>query len=273
MSFAHVNGINICYEIHGKGYPVILIPGFSCKKEIFRAQVGALSEEFKTILFDNRGTGKSDRPDVPHTMEMLAEDVRGLLDFLAFKKANIIGWAFGGMIAQHFVLKYPERVNKLVLWAANYKGTGIEDLTQQTIKGLELRKKLPEKYFWRSSRLVFFHKFRKEMEANPSKKFHGLWSVEDLIKDNTIDPPTPKDIENQAHAIAGHNTLERLHEITNETLLFGASHERICPVSILKEMNKRIPNSKLKIIQKAGHYCLLSKAPEANQILIEFLKE
>ena len=117
MSFADINGIKLCYEIYGRdnNIPIILIHGFGAKKEIWNSQVGALSKKFKVITFDIRGSGKSDRPNKPYTMEMFADDIKGLMDYLNIEKSHILGRSMGGMIAQNFVVKYPEKVNKLIL--------------------------------------------------------------------------------------------------------------------------------------------------------------
>ncbi len=113
--FADVNGIKICYEVQGDGYPIVLIHGFGVKKARWIGQFAQLSEHFKVIRFDNRGAGKSDRPNEPYTMELFAEDTKGLLDSLGIEKAHIIGWSVGGMIAQHFAIKYTNNVEKLIL--------------------------------------------------------------------------------------------------------------------------------------------------------------
>lgn len=277
MSFADINGIKLCYEIYGRdnNIPIILIHGFGAKKEIWNSQMGALSKKFKVITFDIRGSGKSDRPNKPYTMGMFADDIKGLMDHLNIKKVHLVGRSLGGMIAQHFALNYPECVDKLVLITTN---PGIPDeqggemLKESYIEGLKRLKEDPVKMFWQKARVLYYQKFRKQMEANPKKKFHGIWSVEDLIKESTIDPPTPQDIKNRTHAIAKHNTLERLSAIKNKTLLLAASHDRLTPKSSMVEMHKRIPNSTLNIIEKAGHFMTLSRAPEINKIIIDFLQ-
>jgi len=278
MSFADINGIKICYEIYGSdnNIPIILIHGFGAKKEIWNSQVGALSKKFKVITFDIRGSGKSDRPNKPYTMGMFADDIKGLMDHLNIKKVHLVGRSLGGMIAQHFVLNHPKCVDKLVLITTNPgmpDEQGAEMLKESYIEGLKRLKEDPVKEFWQKARVLYYQKFRKQMEANPKKKFHGIWSVEDLIRESTIDPPTPQDIENRAHAIAKHNTLERLSEIKNKTLLLAASHDRLTPKSSMIEMHKNIPNSTLKIIEKAGHFMTLSRAPEINKIIIDFLED
>ena len=275
-AYALVNNISICYEIHGDGDPVLLVHGFGAKKESWIAQTEPLSQHFKVIKFDNRGAGKSDRPDGPYTMEVFADDINGLLDILETKKTHIIGWSLGGMIVQNFILKYPEKVNKMVLINTNY-GTpdesGAEVYKNMRLQGLKSIKEDPVKAFWQSIRTDYYIKFRKQMEADPSKKWYDLWSADDLIQESIIDPPTEKDVIVQAGAIATHHTFDRLHEIKNETLLITSSHDRITPQSVMEEMHERIPNSTLKLIDKAGHGSPRSRAPEINQMIIEFLKK
>ncbi len=275
MSFAKINGLKLSYQVYGIGFPVIFIHGYGAKKEIWRTQVVDISKEFQTITFDIRGTGKSDRPNIPYTMKMLAEDVKGLMDFIGVEKVHLIGRSFGGMIAQNFVLQYPEKVEKLVLIATNFGRTDtdwVEIPKKGRLEEVETIKRDPSKAFKQKSRWVFHVKFRKEMEANPSKKFFDIFSMEDLIRESTINPSRPQDIINQAEAMKTHYTLERLHEIKNKTLLIAASHDRQTPVSVMTEMRKRIPNSELKVISEAGHFMTLSRASEVNDIILNFLK-
>ena len=239
-----------------------------------------LSEHFKVIAFDNRGAGKSERPEGPYTIEMYADDIRGLMDYLKIEKAHIIGWSLGGMIVQIFLLKYPARADKAVLINTFYKTVGgsgdtkyREMYVKMRIDELEENKRDPIAAYLKSARASYHVKFRREMEADPTKKFFGLWSVEDVAKERLIDPQTPRDLENQAGALEGFNTLESLHEIRHQTLLLAASHDRILPKSGMIEMHERIPNSSLKIIDKVGHGSPRSTALEVNQAIINFLKE
>ncbi|MFW9818465.1 MAG: alpha/beta fold hydrolase [Candidatus Thorarchaeota archaeon] len=273
--FADVNGIKLNYEIKGDGEPLLLVHGFGSKKESWIAQFQPLSEYFRVIRFDNRGAGKSDRPKGDYTMELFADDIAGLLDYLHIDKTHIIGWSLGGMIVQNFILKYPNRVNKMVLINTNhglpneqgadfYKNSRIEEIKKIEIDHV--------KTFWESTRTSYYIKFRKQLEAEPSKKWYGLWSAEDLIEQSIIDLPTIEDIEFQASALKSHNTFDRLSQIKSETLLITASHDRLTPQSSMEEIHSKIPNSKIKVIDKAGHSSPLSKAPEINRIIIDFLK-
>ena len=274
--FAKINGVKICFEIKGEGYPIILVHGFGGKKEDWIAQFGPLSKKFRVIRFDNRGAGKSDRPKITYTMEVFADDIKGLMDYLEIKKAHIIGWSLGGMIVQNFVLKYPEYANKVVLINTNY-GTPDEQgpnvYKKMRLDELEKLKKDPVKAFWDGAITSYHRDFRKQMEADTKKKFYDLWSVEDLIREKTINPSTPEDIESQANALITHRTYERLEEIKKETLLITSSHDRVCPKSVMVEMHEKVPNSTLKVIDKAGHSSPRSRAPEVNKIIIDFLME
>ncbi len=272
---ADVNGIKISYELKGTGFPILFIHGFGSKKEIWKPQIIELSEKFRTISLDLRGTGKSERPNYPYTMEIFADDIKGLLDYLEIKSIHLIGRSLGGMIAQNFVLKYPTYVDKLVLITTSPRfrdSAAIDIVVENRIKEIEMLKSNPEKAFWNKSRFLFHQKFRKELKANPKKKFYQAFSLEDLIEESKINPSKPQDIINQGNAMKDHHTFDRLHEIHNETLLLAASHDRFFPLTTMIEMNKKIQNSSLKIIQNAGHFMTLSRASEINNLLRDFFE-
>jgi len=274
MPKADVNGIKISYKIKGEGYPLIFIHGFGSKKESFMAQIPALSEKYKVIYFDSRGAGKTERPNLPYSMDMFADDIKGLMNYLKIEKTHLLGFSFGGMVAQNFVLKYPNSVNKLILintLPMIPENFDPEPYVQTRIKGLELRLQDPVKAFWESTKFGFYPEFRKKMKENPKKKFYGLWSVEDLIEYYTTNPPTSQDIRNIAYSFKTHDTVKRLNEIKNETLLLTASHDILVPKARMFEIHDLIPDSTIKVMENAGHESPKSKAPEVNQAILNFL--
>ena len=274
--FAEVNGIKLCYEVKGEGYPVVLIHGFGVKKEQWIGQFGTLSEHFKVIRLDNRGAGKSDRQDEPYTMKLFAEDVKGLLDYLGIEKSHIIGWSVGGMIAQHFAIKFPNSVEKLILintisaWPADK--SGLELYKNGQIARYNARLEDPEKTFFEAVKMGYSRPFIKLMKAEPKKKFHGLFSAEERIKDSTINPATPQDIANQAHALGSHNVTDKLHLIKAETLIMCADKDRQMPKAVNLKIHEGISNSKFVVIEGASHESPIEKAPEVNKIILDFLK-
>jgi pimeloyl-ACP methyl ester carboxylesterase len=273
---AEVNSIKICYEEKGKGFPVLLVHGFGGNKEGWIGQWVPLSQHFRVIRFDNRNGGCSDRPNIPNTLDMLADDIKGLMDYLKIEKAHIIGWSMGGIIVQKFAVNYPDRISKIVLintvMGSPYKKAE-EIVVKNSLEELEFRKKNNEQAFWTSTRLGYHIKFRKEMKSNPNKKFYGLWFVQDLIDIQNINPVTPQDIINQSKAVYPPLSKDELKGIKNKTLLIASSHDRLTTKNALIEMEKIIPNSRLVIIERAGHNSPISRAPEVNKIIIDFLKE
>lgn len=271
--YAQVNDIKICYEIHGEGFPVILVHGFA-KKEFWIGQIGELSKEFKVIIFDNRGVGKSDRPDELYTMEMLRDDLKALIDFLNIKKAHLIGHSEGGMIIQHFVLKYPEMVDKLILISTNMgfpDESAVELFKNNQIAIYESRLKDPIKTFYDKMKLRFSRKFFKEMEQDPDKIFHGIFSAKDLMTIDNTDPWMPQDILNHSHALSTHDTSDLLHKIKNKTLIITGDKDRLTPKIASEQLHEKILNSNLIVIE-GGHYFPLEKAPEINKHILDFLK-
>lgn len=109
MPYAKVNGIKIYYEIYGEGYPLLLIGGLGSQIQSWAVQVPIYSKHFQVIVFDNRGAGKSDKPDVPYTTELMADDASMLLDALGIESAHIAGKSMGGMIGQWLAIKNPQK--------------------------------------------------------------------------------------------------------------------------------------------------------------------
>ena len=109
------------------------------------------------------------------------------------------------------------------------------------------------------------------MMEDTKKKIHGIISAEDLIKLSVEDQATPQDIINGANAIAEHNTIDRLHEIKNVTLILCGEKDSLSPVLVNEKLHELIPNSKLEIIKGVGHASVLEKAPEVNKAILDFL--
>ena len=273
MPFAEINGVNIYYESQGDGFPLILIHGYASSHNTWVAQVGALSAHFKVITLDLRSCGKSSHPEESYAFEDFVEDLKGLMDHLNIDKAHLMGQSMGGWIIQQFVLKYPERANKLVMVGSNHKGDGLHILKNSYIDIYNLRKEDPEKAFWKFVRFVHTIKFRKELEADLKKKIHGIISAEELIEEKNHDQCTPKDLENQAVAGSTHDSLDELHKINNPTLIIAANKDKLSGVLVSEQMHEKIPNSTLEVIEEGGHEFFFSHALEVNKLVIDFLKE
>jgi pimeloyl-ACP methyl ester carboxylesterase len=115
MPTIRANDINIYYEIHGEGEPLVLIAGLNSDHTLYRGIIPQLAERYQIIAFDNRGVGQTDKPDIPYSIEMMADDTAGLLHALGITQAHILGASMGGRIATALALQHPQLVTSLIL--------------------------------------------------------------------------------------------------------------------------------------------------------------
>jgi len=114
-----VGTIQLHYDLQGNGEPLLLIMGFGLSSASWRPEfLAGLAPTFRVITFDNRGTGRSDQPDNPVSIALLADDAAALLDTLGIARAHVLGVSMGGSVAQEFALNHPQRLAGLVLGCA-----------------------------------------------------------------------------------------------------------------------------------------------------------
>jgi pimeloyl-ACP methyl ester carboxylesterase len=115
MPTVSANGIDIYYEVHGEGEPLVLLAGLNSDHHLYRSIVPQLAARYQVLIFDNRGVGQTDKPDIPYSMEMMADDTAGLLEAVGIRDANILGTSMGGRIAVALALRHRELVKRLIL--------------------------------------------------------------------------------------------------------------------------------------------------------------
>ena len=122
MPKANIRDMEIYYEEHGQGPPLVMILGLGQDTATWSFQIPELSNRLRLIVFDNRDCGKSSRCLDDYTTRTMAQDTIGLMDHLGIDQAHICGTSMGGMIAQQVVLMAPERVNSLILASTTFWG-------------------------------------------------------------------------------------------------------------------------------------------------------
>lgn len=115
MPFLQNNGTCHYYRVDGEGPPLLILSGWTQPLFSWFLQVRELKDRFQVVRIDNRGAGLSSAPTGPYTMEEMAADAARLLDHLEVEKCHVVGVSMGGMIAQHFALDHPKRVDRMVL--------------------------------------------------------------------------------------------------------------------------------------------------------------
>ncbi|MGH2496135.1 MAG: alpha/beta fold hydrolase [Ktedonobacteraceae bacterium] len=115
MPTVRVNNIDMYYEIHGEGEPIVLIAGLNSDHALYKGILSQLAAKYKVIVFDNRGVGRTSKPDIPYSIDMMADDTAGLLNALGIAQAHILGTSMGGRIAVSLALQHPRQVKSLIL--------------------------------------------------------------------------------------------------------------------------------------------------------------
>jgi pimeloyl-ACP methyl ester carboxylesterase len=167
----------------GEGAPLILLHGNGENCDYFVGQIDAFAQYFHVYALDTRGHGKTPRGEAPFTIRQFADDLLGFLDEHGLDKANLLGFSDGGNIAMVFALKYPDRVDRLILDGANLDARGVKPSIQ-----------IPIEIGYRFARLFA----RKSEEAARHAEMLGL-----MVNDPNVSPEELAKIQSKTLVIAG----------------------------------------------------------------------
>ena len=178
-------GMNIKHHFieKGEGTPLILLHGNGENCDYFIGQIDEFARYFHVYALDTRGHGKTPRGEAPFTIRQFADDLLGFMDEQHLEKANILGFSDGGNIAMVFAMKYPERVDRLILDGANLDGKGVKPSIQ-----------IPIKIGYRFARLFA----RKSQEAAKHAEMLGL-----MVNDPNVSPDDLAKIQSKTLVMAG----------------------------------------------------------------------
>ncbi len=264
MPKVKVGDINMYYEVHGKGEPFVMIAGIICSMAFWFKAIPVFSREYRLVVFDNRGAGRSDAPDIPYTMEMMADDLAGLLDAIGIDSAHILGHSLGGAVAQQFALCYPRRLRSLILASTGFGGPhAVKSNNPEVTRFFERMPSLPLKESMvEGLHLMFSQEF---IDKEP-----GL--MKEYIAKTMEHPAPPQGLIRQGQAVMGHNTYERLPEIKAPTLVITGDADMFGSAENSKIMASRIPEAELVILKNMGHGFMFEAEEEANRIMLDFLR-
>ena len=253
-------GIGINYTVEGKGPWVVLSHSLACNHSMWDEQADALKRHYRVLRFDTRGHGGSDAPDGAYTLDMLAEDLLGLLDSLSIEETHFVGLSMGGMIGMTFALAHPDRFRSLVLcdtssrippevapvWEGRIKTAaeqGMEALVESTL----------QRWFTES-----FYKSDKAM----------MKRVGQMIRTTR-----PTGYIGCCRAIPKINLTDRLGAISCPVQVIVGEQDVGTPVAMSRAIHDAIPGSKLVIIPSASHLSNLEQPEKFNKALLGFLKK
>jgi 3-oxoadipate enol-lactonase len=231
MPTVHVNGINIYYETHGEGEQLVLIPGLATDVSEYQRIIAALAERYQVIALDNRGAGRSDKPDIPYSIEIMADDAAALLAALGIDQAHVLGTSMGGRTALALALQHPEHVKSLILVSTGAK-VPPSNLRRRLLVDL-----LPRLRLFRGTRKFPqpYYAFVRQREA--SRSYDGT---------------------------------DRLHEIRVPTLILHGRSDRSAPLALAQDMQSRIPNAQM-ITFPGGHIFFFLRSQQVVDAVAAFL--
>jgi len=257
-----INGVELYYEIHGKGKPLLLIAGLASDSQSWLPIVEELSRNYMVITFDNRGVGRTKPQDVKTSIKDITEDCLALIKHLRLSSVNLLGHSMGGFVALDCAVRYPEYVSKLILAGTSaFNSERNNALFLDWISYLE-NEMNPELWFRNIFYWIFSKLFFEDKEAlNTAVQF-------------AIEYPYPQSniaFKNQVKAIKGFNCREDLPNITSKTMIVCGKEDLLFPPEESFKVLQAIPGAICSIVEHAAHSMFVENPVEFINLVRNFL--
>lgn len=266
MPFVPVRDIQMYYEIVGAGPRLLSISGtrgdLRRSPNIFETSI---AKHFEILAYDQRGLGQTSRPDMPYTMADYADDANGLLDAVGWNRCLVMGISFGGMVAQEFALRYPQRVERLVLACTSSGGGGGASYPLHELADL-----LVEEYVRHILQLSDTRRDAAWQASNPAQ-FQALFDRTLAgLRVGADEPGRQVGARRQLEARAHHDTYERLPMLRIPVYICGGRYDGIAIPANLEAMKKQIPGARLELFE--GGHLFFIQDPRAFERIAAFLR-
>ncbi len=265
MPFIAVRDLQVWYERQGTGPKLLFISGtggdLRRKPSVFERPI---AQHFDVLAYDQRGLGQTTKPEQPYTMVDYADDAAALLDAVGWDRCHVIGVSFGGMVAQEFALRHPQRVEKLVLACTGSGGAGgasyplhdhLDDSPEERVRRQTVTSDLRRDAAWQA--------------AHPAE-FADL--IEQGLAGGSIgadEPGRADGYRRQLLARKDHDTYDRLRSMTMPVFVCGGRYDGIAPIPNQEALKARIPGARLELFE--GGHAFLQDDPRAYERVIAFL--
>jgi len=265
MPWANLNGLKLHYQTAGQGARVLFIGGTGGD---LRQRPGVLesplAESCRVLAYDQRNLGQSDKPPAPCSMADYAEDAAALMAAVGWRRAAVVGFSFGGMVAQHLALHHPRRVERMALLCAPSGGAGGASYPLHELWELPLPQRARRMVELADTRrhAAWQAAHAREMEALVAEAAQGM----ELTQSQ---PGGEEGIKRQLAARRGHDTWPRLGEIAAPTLVCAGAHDGIAPLDALRGLAGRIPGARLEVFD--GGHLFFRQAPRAWPTIAAFV--
>jgi 3-oxoadipate enol-lactonase len=260
MPYIANEGARIYWDEQGSGDALLLIMGLGYTAHMWERTRPLLSEHYRTIVYDNRGVGRSDSPAGPYAIPLMASDAAAVLDAAEVAIAHVFGVSMGGMIAQEVALQYPTRVRSLILGCTAAGGPTAVRSEPEAVEMLKARARMSAEHAAEAA-LPFIYD-----PETPRERIE-----EDLaIRRPWL--PRPESYLAQLQGILAWEGYTRLPAIRIPTLVIHGQNDRLVPAGNGQLIADRIPGARLLIIPHASHIFLTDRPEIAQPAILEFLK-
>ncbi len=251
-------GVKIHYDDHGQGFPLVFLHGFSTNAWLWVYQVPIFARQYRCVVIEARGHGRSDRPLQGYSIPEMAADDAAVLAALGVDRAILVGNSMGGMRALQMSLDYPPLVAGNVIISSATNLTQFLDATQ-------LIASLKADYEAVAADLVHRSFAEKTRRERPE--------VCEMIKQNFFGFPRRVALAclEDPHGVWRWNITDRLKEVTQPTLILVGEEDEATPVAANRCLAERIPGAELRVLKEVSHCYQLEKPLEFNQVLEEFV--
>ena len=266
MPFIRAGDIRIYYEQAGEGPRLMFINGsggdLRNKPNMFD---GPLKKHFTLMSYDQRGLGQTDKPDAPCSMAHYADDAAHLLDALGWDRCHVLGYSFGGMVAQEVAIRHGSRIEKLVLCASSPGGAGGASYPLHELEEHPLEARIPlsvaihdtrHDAAWQAAHADTFATIADDMRATDSRF--------------ADEPGYRMGKARQLEARRHHDTFDRLRQIAAPTLICGGRYDGSATPEAQKAMADQIPGAELQLFE--GGHLFVAQDRSAYSTIIEWLK-
>ncbi len=263
-SMLMLNDIELYYEVHGDGPPLLLVAGLASDVSSWQTVLPALSEHFRVIVVDNRGIGRSVPEDAPVSVDLMADDCAALIDHLGYGPVHVLGHSMGGFTALSLAARYPDRVKKLVLAATGEKSSSRNTLLFSDLADLYERGEDPAGFF----RTVFYWIFSPAF-------FEDEGTVKGAVEFalSYPFPQAPVSFRNQVNAIAAFDGRNLAVSVSAPALVLSAAEDLLFASSAGRELAEKLPRGKYLSVEGAAHSIHAEKPKEFAEAVVSFLKE
>ncbi len=239
------SSISINYQILGQGPRVLFFNGSGGSIEGSQLLINSLAKTCQVLAHDQRGLGKTSVPNGPYTMADYAHDAAALLDHVGWQTTNIIGLSFGGMVAQEFVVTFPDRVNRLVLMCTSAGGSAGSSYPLHNLAQLPIFERN------QALRLLTDTRFTDQwLTGHPEDAEIMRFQEDRPSSEKTAHQLRGERLQLEARMF--HDVADRLHLVTASTLITAGRFDGIAPLKNSQAIAERISNSILNVYE-GGH--------------------